>query len=119
MAVVRFSPSRSGSQDALQPFERLALSVSACMCASDADDAEDGVARGLEEIGTTFGVDECTFIAYGERGSVRVVRSWAAPPHAPCTDEDIGSMPWLLQRLARNAVVAMTPTTDCPACRGP
>ena len=50
-------------------------------------------------------------------GVVSVVRSWAAPPHAPCSDEDIAGMPWLLQRLARNAVVAITPTTDCPMPR--
>ena len=36
----------------------------------------------------------------------------------PCSDEDLASMPWLVQRLARNAVVAVTPTAQtCPMPR--
>ena len=114
MALVVFSPSRSGPQEALHPFERLALMVSSFFSTLEADDAEEAVARALEEVGTTFGADECTFVAYGDRGVVRVVRSWALAPHTPCTDDDVASMPWLLQRVARNAVVAMTPATDVP-----
>jgi transcriptional regulator with GAF, ATPase, and Fis domain len=114
MALVVFSPSRSGPQEALHPFERLALSVSSFFSTLEADEADGAVARALEEVGTTFGVDECTFVSYGDRGTVRVVRSWAQSPHTPCSDEDVASMPWLLQRVARNAVVAMTPATDVP-----
>ena len=94
MALVVFSPSRSGPQEALHPFERLALSVSSFFSTLEADEADEAVARALEEVGTTFGVDECTFVSYGDRGTVRVVRSWAQSPHTPCTDEDVASMPW-------------------------
>jgi transcriptional regulator with GAF, ATPase, and Fis domain len=43
-----------------------------------------------------------------------LIHSWAAPPHLPCTKDDIASLPWLLQRLARNNVVLVTPATELP-----
>ena len=114
MALVAFSPSRSSQHDDLHPFERLALHLSSCFSTIEADDADTCVAEALAEIGTTFGVDECTLIAYLERGVVKVVHSWAVAPHPPCTDEDLTSMPWLVQRIARNAVVATTASSDLP-----
>jgi formate hydrogenlyase transcriptional activator len=114
MALVVFSPSRPTPHEALHPFERLALSVSSFFSTLEGDDGEEAVARAVEEVGKTFGADECTLVSYGDRGVARVVRSWAQPPQAPCSDDDIASMPWLLQRVARNAVVAMTPATDVP-----
>jgi transcriptional regulator with GAF, ATPase, and Fis domain len=35
-------------------------------------------------------------------------------PHPPCSDQDLASMPWLVQRLARHVVVAITAATDLP-----
>jgi GAF domain-containing protein len=115
MALVAFSPSRSSQQEDLHPYERLALHLSSCFSTIEPDDVEKCVAEALAGIGTTFGVDECTLVAYCERGVVKVVHSWAAAPHPPTTDDDLASMPWLVQRLARNAVVATTPASDLPA----
>jgi transcriptional regulator with GAF, ATPase, and Fis domain len=114
MTLVAFSPSRLTSQQDLQPFERLAVSLSSCCSRLEADDADEVLARAVEEIGTAFGADECTLIAFGERGATKVVRSWAAGPQMPASDEDIANMPWLIRRLVRNTVVAMTPSTDVP-----
>jgi formate hydrogenlyase transcriptional activator len=114
MALVAFSPSRPGAHDDLHPFERLALQLSSTFSTFDPEDGDSCLPQALEDIGKTFAVDECTLLAFGDRGAVRVAGSWAAPPHTPCSDEDIVSMPWLIQRLARNAVVATTPSTDFP-----
>ena len=83
MTLVAFSPSRLGSQPDLHPFERLAVSLSSSCSRLEADDVDDVVARAVEEIGAAFGADECTLIAFGERGAAKVVRSWAANPQVP------------------------------------
>ncbi|HEY6359623.1 MAG TPA: sigma 54-interacting transcriptional regulator [Vicinamibacterales bacterium] len=114
MTLVAFSPSRLGPQPDLHQFERLAVNLSSSFSRLEADDVDDVVARAVGEIGAAFGADECTLIAFGERGAARVVQSWAANPQMPSSDDDVASMPWLVQRLARNAVVAMTPSSDIP-----
>jgi formate hydrogenlyase transcriptional activator len=112
MAVVAFSFDRFGSHEELRPFERLLVDLSSTLSALD-DDTDAVVGRVVEEIGAAFGVDECTLIAFADRGA-SVLRSWAAAPYPPCRDEDLTGMPWLLQRLSRNAVVALTPHSDLP-----
>ena len=114
MATVAYSTSRSGQHEDLQPFERLAVTLSSSFSSLQFDEVEACVGSALEEIGTTFSADECTLITYRDRGTAAVVRSWAMVPHPPCTDEDLASMPWLVQRLARNSVVAVTPTSQVP-----
>jgi transcriptional regulator with GAF, ATPase, and Fis domain len=114
MALVAFSTSRPGPHDDLHPFERLAVRLSSRFSSIQADDVDDAVGRALEDIGTTFGVDECTLIALDPARPARVVRSWAASPSAPCTDDDLGRMPWLVQRLARNSAAVLTPMADVP-----
>jgi transcriptional regulator with GAF, ATPase, and Fis domain len=98
----------------LHPFERLAVRLSSSFSSLQPDEVEASVGTALEEIGRTFSVDECTLIVYRSGGTAGVVRSWADPPHTPCTDADLASMPWLVQRLARNTVVAVTPTAQVP-----
>src|SRR5262245_10785402 len=114
MTLVAFSSARSGSQQDLLPFERLAINLSTWCSRLEAEDVDEVVARAVEEVGTAFGADECTLIAFGERGATKVVRSWAASPQTPASDEDIANMPWLIRRLVRNTVVSMTPSTDIP-----
>ena len=115
MSLVAFSSSRCQPQDDLHPFERLAVKLSSCFSSLRPRDARDAVAHALEDIGTTFSVDECTLIFYeDDRGAARVVHSWAATPHEPCTTQDLTDMPWLVQRLARNTVVALTPAAEIP-----
>jgi transcriptional regulator with GAF, ATPase, and Fis domain len=114
MALIAFAPSRPALEGDASPFERLAVGLSSCFSTVEADDVDDAVAHALEKIGTTFGVDECTLVAFAERGATTVAGSWALEPGAPCGDQDLASMPWLVQRLTRNAVVATTPASDLP-----
>jgi transcriptional regulator with GAF, ATPase, and Fis domain len=114
MALVAFSSSSVAVQEDLQPFERLVVNLSLRFSTLEGDEVDDAIARAVEEIGTTFAVDECTVVAFGDRNAVRVVRSWAAATHTPCTDADVDSMPWLIRRLARNAVVATTSVMNMP-----
>jgi formate hydrogenlyase transcriptional activator len=114
MSLVAFSSPRPAAHDDLQPFERLALRLSSRFSTLDPETVDETLASALDETGITFGVDVCTVIAFAQRGGVRVVRSWAASPLAPWSDEDVESVPWLVQRLARNVVVATTPATDWP-----
>ena len=114
MALVAFSPTRSGPEEDLQPFERLLTTVSSCLGTIEADETDDAVARVLEDVGTTFAVDDCTLLAFTARDAANVVHSWAAHPHQPWTQEDVSNSPWLVHRLARNTVVAITPATEFP-----
>ena len=83
MALVAFSPSRPGPQDDLQPFERLAVRLSSCFSSLQADEVEDVVSHALEEVGTTFAVDECTLMAYDGPGRPSGRARGRLPPHPP------------------------------------
>src|SRR5689334_4252229 len=112
MAVVAFSSSRLGAHEELLPFERLVVNLSSSFSTVDPDAAEAAVAKAIEEIAGVLGVDECTLVAFQERGGVSIVHSWAAPPNTPYRDEDLPALSGLVQRLARNAVVSVTPELD-------
>ena len=114
MSLIAFSPSRSDSTEDLHPFERLTVSLSSSFSTLSVDETMESVALALEDVGSTFGVAECTLIALGDAHTAKIVRSWTAHPYEPCRDEDLVSMPWLIQRLARNAVVAITSAVDFP-----
>jgi formate hydrogenlyase transcriptional activator len=114
MALVAFTPMRLGPEEDLQPFERLLANVSTRFGTIEADEIDDAVARALEDIGATFAVDDCTLLAFGARDIAQVVHSWAAHPRQPWTEEDVENSPWLVHRLARNTLVAITPATDFP-----
>ena len=119
MALVAFSPSSPAVHEDLQPFEQLAVKLSSCFTSLESDDADASLSQALEQVGRTFAVDECTLVAYDGAGSANVVGSWGLPPHPGCTNVDIARMPWLIQRLARNAVTAFTPATRlCHAASG-
>ena len=107
MALVAFSSSCPAAHEDLQPFEQLAVKLSSCFSSLESDDADTCLSQALEQVGRTFAVDECTLVAYDGAGSAHVVGSWGLPPHPSCTDADIARMPWLIQRLARNAVTAL------------
>jgi len=118
MAVVAFTPPRSDSTDTLHPFERLVVTLSTAFGSLEADTATEVIDRAMEEVGTVFGMDECALLAF-DGSTVRLVASWAAPAAIRWTDEDLPAMPWLSQRLARNAVVTMNATTDVPQMAAP
>jgi len=118
MAVVAFTTPRSDSTDTLHPFERLVVTLSTAFGSLEADTATEVIDRAMEEVGTVFGMDECALLAF-DGSTVRLVASWAAPAAIRWTDEDLPAMPWLSQRLARNAVVTMNATTDVPQMAAP
>ena len=107
------SPPLDLSRD-LRGFERLAISLSSSFSALDPDDANDQIAHALEAVGAAFGAEECTLVLYRGRDDAQVTGSWAAVPREPCTTEDLAGLPWLLQRVARNAVVTVTAESDYP-----
>jgi len=118
MSVVAFSSPRSESSDTLHPFERLLATVSTAFSSVDPDGMNAVIDRALEDIGTAFGMDECAMLAFDGQ-AVRVVASWAVAPASRWTEEDLTAMPWLAQRLARNAVVAINANTDLPQIAAP
>ena len=118
MSLVAFPSSRLGSEQDVPPFERLAIRLSSSFTVLQAEDVETSVLWALEEIGTAFDVDECTLIAYGHAGSAGVVQSWAVQPHPALNGKDLSQLPWLVERVARNAVTVITPTADVPHAAG-
>jgi formate hydrogenlyase transcriptional activator len=114
MALVAFPSSRPESEQDVPPFERLAIRLSSSFSVLQAEDVDTSVLWALEEIGTAFDADECTLIAYGHGGSASVVQSWAVQPHPALNGKDLSQLPWLVERVARNAVTIITPTADVP-----
>jgi transcriptional regulator with GAF, ATPase, and Fis domain len=114
MTLIAFSPARSGSTDDLHPYERLTITLSSAFSTLSVDETMESLALALEDVGTTFGVAECTLIALGDATQATVVHSWTAHPYEPCRNDDLANMPWLIQRLARNAAVAITSAIDFP-----
>jgi transcriptional regulator with GAF, ATPase, and Fis domain len=114
MSLLAFSSTRPGLTEDLHPFERLIAGLSSSFSTLAAGDTTAALALALEDIGTTCGVGECTLVALGERSDVKVVHSWGAHGYQPCRDEDVANMPWLFQRLTRNAPVAVTAAGDFP-----
>ena len=101
----------------LSAFEQFAMSLSSVLRKSEPDQPEAAAApieAALEAIGTAFGADECTLVAYDTHGEASVAGSWAAGPHDSCTNDDLAEMPWLLQRVVRGAVVAVTTESSYP-----
>jgi transcriptional regulator with GAF, ATPase, and Fis domain len=119
MSLLTFSPTRPASTEDLHPFERLMINLSTSFSTLDAGDTGDAVALALEDIAVTCGVGECTLIVFDEASAARVVHSWTAHTYEPCRDGDLSNMPWLVQRLVRNAIVAVTASGDFPSAAAP
>jgi len=114
MTLVAFSSSRPAAADVPQPFEQLAVRLSGLFSTLDADEVEEAIVRAIADVGTAFEADDCTFIDLVEPGSPKIVAAWAPPSQPSCTEGDLADMPWLIQRLTRNAVVATTLATEFP-----
>ena len=114
MSLLAFSSSRPESSEGLHSFERLLASLSSSFSTLDGGDARETLALALEDIASTCGVGECTLLSFGDRLDATVVHSWTAHAYQPCRDEDVASMPWLLHRLTRNTMVAITTAADFP-----
>ena len=97
-------------------FEQFAMSLSTLLrrIEPDAPDITAQLETALEMIGTAFGADECTLVTYDTSGETAVAGSWAASPHEPCASDDLADMPWLLQRVVRGTVVAVSTESDYP-----
>jgi len=117
MAVVAFSSGRS-EFETLHPFERLIVTLSSAFSSIDSEALAEALDRTLEDVGTAFGMDECALLAF-DNPAARVLASWAVPPAVRWSDGDLPAMPWLAQRLSRNAVVAMNATTEFPQMAAP
>src|SRR5688500_14846308 len=107
MSLLAFSSTRLDSTEDLHPFERLLATLSSSFSTLDGD-VHESVAIALEDIAAVCGVGECTLLSLGERSEERIIHSWAAQGYEPCRDEDLARMPWLIARLVRNSVVAIT-----------
>jgi transcriptional regulator with GAF, ATPase, and Fis domain len=108
MSVVAFSPSRFALQEELRPFERVAIELFSTLNSIERDGIGRVLSRALEEIGTAFGVDQCTWLEFDHSGGVRIAGAWAARPYAPCRDQDVAGIPSVIERLSHNMVVAAT-----------
>ena len=118
MAVVAFSSDRVGRR---RSCDRSNACSSICRQTSTAaiGRREDAVANAVEE--SRRGVRRRRVRTDRLRRARRVGNPLAGrrAPHPPCRDEDLASMPWLLQRVSRNAVAALTPQMDVPQSAQP
>jgi transcriptional regulator with GAF, ATPase, and Fis domain len=114
MALIACSLPRASRHEDSSSFERFIVGLSSTFAGLEADDRDEATARAVQDIGEMFAADECTLLGFDHRYGATVVSAWAAPPHDPCGEADLTSMPWLLQRLARNAVVTAGPGMELP-----
>jgi formate hydrogenlyase transcriptional activator len=101
----------------LTSFEQFAMSLSASFRRVEADEPDAAAApleTALEAIGTAFSADECTLVTYDAHGEPSVAASWGASSHEPCTTDDLAEMPWLLQRVVRGEIVAVSTDSSYP-----
>ena len=100
MQVIAFS--RPGTDNELQPFDRLAATMSSQFARLHVEQIGSAVAGTLEQIGRAIDLDACALIEF-TAGAIGAVHSW---PTAVATFGDSGCPPrWLTDRLAQREVV--------------
>ena len=130
MSTIQRLPCAPAALEDLQPFERLVAHAASVFATIEEDDVPDEVLGTLEALGRLFGANECTLLACGHEPAVadgasqaaavartrhpEILGAWAAEPHRPFEVADLEEIPWVLQRLSRNAVVALTAMGDWP-----
>jgi len=107
-------PSPRSSEAEFEQITQLAVSLSAQLTRVHTHELEFAIAAALQQVAVATGLDTCQLIEFSETGTV-------ASTHAPtrtaaANDPDRSALPdeWLLTRLARGEVVAVSAPEDLP-----
>jgi len=116
MQVIAFSPARSGSNDELQQFERLTVTLSSRFTRLEAVDIASAIVSALEQVARAIDVDSCALYEFGDGGIVSAIHAWSSGgTPSGLTDPNSSPTKRLLERLWRNEVVAVSRSDDLPA----
>ena len=115
MPLIAFAPTHPGQEMELPQFERLAATLSSRFARLHVEEIAPAIAGALDEIGRAVGVDACSLVEFAAAGAISAVHSWRADP-APwhATESGTPAPRWMLDRLARNEVVAVAGAEDVP-----
>jgi formate hydrogenlyase transcriptional activator len=116
MDAIPIATARAIAEGNLDSSDRLIIALSSRFTRLHVDEIEPAIAGALEEIGTTVGVDASRLLELTEDGAVSVAHAWLRPG---TTRLDPVLRPWLLTRLARSELVAVTRADDLPPDAGP
>jgi formate hydrogenlyase transcriptional activator len=113
MTAIPFSSSRTRPDMELEQFERLAVTLSSRLTRLHLEEIAPAIASALGQIASAMSVDTCRLVEFGEGGVV-------AREHVPVRSENENSdpalvpPPWLIDRLARGELVAISQPEDLP-----
>ena len=111
MAVVSIASSRRAPSNELEDIFRLAVSLSGRLTRAHVPDIDAAIAEALLVVPTVARADGCRLVEFTESGSLARTHAPSGPADdaAPWLAED-----WLVERLARGEVVAITHADDFP-----
>src|SRR5436190_10871526 len=114
MSVLSMASSRS-SETETELEHKLALSLSGQLARIPSGELGEGIAAALHEVAVVTGLESCQLLEFGENGTVVATH---APTRAATTLEPERQPPmldqWLIARLARGEVVAVSRPEDLP-----
>src|SRR5262245_22784187 len=115
MQAVALSSSPTEPAVDLQPFERLAATVSSRFARMHIDEIGPALAGALEQLARAVDVDASALVEFAENGSVSATHTWPDGGTAFGPMGSPGGPPqWLVDRLARHELVAVSHAGDLP-----
>src|SRR5688572_12642373 len=112
MSVVNMSSSRSLSDTTFERIAQLAVTLSGELTRVHLEDVAPVIAGALDEIADNVGIDSCVLVELAESGIV--ARTYAASRMSADAQSEAAPDDWLVARLARGEVVAVSRLDDLP-----
>jgi formate hydrogenlyase transcriptional activator len=113
MSAIAISSSRFRSDIELQEFERLAVSLSSRLTRLHLEEITPAIASALDQVASAMSGDSCRLVEFAEGGAVARVHVSARTANAQ-EDQALASARWLIERLARGELVAISRPEDLP-----
>ena len=115
MSVVSMSSSRSLPEPELEQVVQLAVTFSRRLARAHLEDIAPAIAETLEQVAAATRVDTCRLVEFTESGAVARVHL----PPSTANAADVQSQtpapePWLVERLARGELVAISRPDELP-----
>ena len=114
MSVLTMPSSRPSSETELEAITQLAVSLSGQLTRVHEDGIAQVIAEALRRVAAATRVDGCQFVELDESGTVGQIFTSAGPALNDGQGQVPGPDPWLVARLTRGEVVAVSQLEDLP-----
>jgi transcriptional regulator with GAF, ATPase, and Fis domain len=112
MSLIAFSTAHPANDVELQRFERLAVTLSSQFARLQVEGIGTAITAALEQVARLIDVESITLIEFTDGGTIDALHAW---PAVSATFPTAGPPEWLLDRLVRDEVVAVSRPEDLPA----